>query len=469
MHVIEGLKSLFRAVWPGSAPSQEGTPFSPTIAPPSRQSSPTVSSPMLSPVPAATVAGAVALPVESRAAQTARPTAPPVSAPGGRRFFDQPVIDRSQFPGGRKLPGPKPPEIVLTDAERGTLEHWLRARSYTAESAQRARIILYYADTPCVSRVAKKLDLAESTVRLWRNRFLAERLDGLYSRPIPGRPPRIDALTRCMLIAMACGKPEDFSDCFRNTWTVDSLHDTFIVQYPDIEPISRSSVERILEKVDLKPHRLRPWLHSPDRCFRIKVNDICALYQKAPDGSIVLCIDEKTGMQALGRKHPTKPAVPGKAGRHEFEYIRHGTRSLLAAFNPHTGEVFAQVKATRTADDLVAFMEQLAIAYPDVQIHVVWDNLNIHHEGKDQRWTAFNARHNGRFHFHYTPIHASWVNQVELFFGILSKRVLRYGVFDSAEALERAVSGFIAYWNRFERHPFAWKFKGYPLVTGQAA
>jgi transposase len=270
---------------------------------------------------------------------------------------------------------------------------------------------------------------------------------------------------------MACGKPEDFGVPYRHVWTLDSLHETLgrqIQQWGGAQ-LSRSSVVRILNDADLKPHKMRMWLHSPDPEFRSKVTEICELYRTAPQGGLVLCVDEKTGMQALGRKHPTRRPAPNRAGRIDYEYIRNGTRKLLAAFNPHTGEVYGQVREHRKAQDLVEFMDELAKRHPAGEVHIVWDNLNIHYDGSEQRWTKFNQRHGHRFHFHYTPLHASWVNQIELFFGILQRRVLRHGVFDSLEELDRAVLGFIEHWNAHEQHPFLWTFKGYPLLCHTTA
>jgi len=168
-------------------------------------------------------------------------------------------------------------------------------------------------------------------------------------------------------------------------------------------------------------------------------------------------------MQALGRKHPSRTAEPGRDGREDYEYVRNGTRKLLAVFDVQTGEVYGHVRESRKAKDILELMEAVAKQHPGKQIHVIWDNLNIHHEGPDRRWTRFNRRHGNRFHFHYTPIHASWVNQIEIFFGILHRRVLRHGVFNSLEELDRAIEAFIAHWNRHEAHPFRWTFKGYPL------
>lgn len=361
-----------------------------------------------------------------------------------------------------KRRGPPPGQRVrLTRSERKKLGKVVRGQSRAHRQVQRAQVLLQLHTDPCVAEAARAISVNESTVRRWRDRFLrGGRLDGLRDKPRPGRPVEIKAVSRCLVVAMACGDPSDFGVRYRDVWTMDSLHARFRELHPN-KQMSRTAVVRILNTKELRPHRVKMWLHSPDPKFREKVTDICKLYLNPPAGSVVLCVDEKTGMQALGRKHPGREPAPGRDRRRDYEYIRNGTRKLIAAFEPHTGYVYAESREGRTAEDLMEFMEALAIIYPDQDVHVVWDNLNIHHDGPDKRWTEFNARHGGRFHFHYTPIHASWVNQVELFFGILQRRILRYGVFDTLELLDEAVIGFIDHWNAHECHPFNWTFKGY--------
>jgi len=171
----------------------------------------------------------------------------------------------------------------------------------------------------------------------------------------------------------------------------------------------------------------------------------------------VLCIDEKTCIQAVTRKHPVVYPQPGSPGRFEFEYQRHGTIALLAAFDVRSGEVFGQCRRRRTGADLNQFMEAIAKRYPEGEVFVVWDNLNIH---RGPAWDAFNQRHRRRFNFVFTPKHASWVNQIELWFSILQRRVIRYGQFGSRSALSASIESFIAHWNRHEAHPFRWTFRG---------
>jgi len=261
---------------------------------------------------------------------------------------------------------------------------------------------------------------------------------------------------RAELVKLACERPDGSKAAFREVWTYQALAEVFATSTG--VRLSESEVRRILRNSDLKPHRFRPWLHSPDEAFREKARKVCRLYLSPPEGAHLVCVDEKTGIQALERRFPGRPAAPGRLGREEFEYRRHGTTTLIGAFDVRTGRVFAECGPTRKADDLLGFMDRLAIRYPKGDVYVVWDNLNVH---TGDRWTEFNARHGGRFHFVYTPKHASWLNQIEVWFGILHRRVLRRASFTSIEELILKLTGFIAHWNLNEAHPFRWKFRGH--------
>jgi transposase len=257
------------------------------------------------------------------------------------------------------------------------------------------------------------------------------------------------------LVKLACERPDKSRVAFQNIWTYRSLAEVF--QAISGVLLSVGEVGRILRQSELRPHRIRLWLHSPDPEFREKVRRITSLYLRPPDGAHVICVDEKTGMQAIERRFPGRPAAPGRPGRREFEYIRHGTSTLIAGFDVRTGRVFGTCEPTRKAEDLLRFMEQLAKRYPTGDVYVIWDNLNIH---RGPRWEAFNEQHGGRFHFVYTPIHASWVNQVEIWFAILQRRVLRHGSFMSVGDMVASVCAFIAHWSIREAHPFRWRFRG---------
>jgi transposase len=179
----------------------------------------------------------------------------------------------------------------------------------------------------------------------------------------------------------------------------------------------------------------------------------------------VLCIDEKTGMQALSRSRELQLPEPGRSARFEFEYKRHGTRCLFACFNVGTGKVIGRCTKARKRPDFFSFMDEVASVYRQHRVHVVLDNLNTHRDTSRGAFLSdWNVRHGNRFRFHYTPTHGSWLNQVELWFGIVSRRVLRYGNFRSPNELVEAIESFIARWNRREAHPFRWTYEGLPLV-----
>ncbi len=355
--------------------------------------------------------------------------------------------------------------LTLDAEQRAELQRRVRAGTSCQRDGLRARIVLSSEDGGSAVAVARRVGVHPRTVERWRDRFRRHGVPGLHDKPRPGAPPKFAPVTRLELIALACEPVALHAG--KTTRTLTELVDEAVAR-GIVAGIGWSSDQRLLADSDLRPHRIQGWLHSPDPQFREKVTEITALYLHPPPGAVVLSIDEKTGMQALERRFPDRPAGPGRRRRREFEYTRHGMQSLLCAFDVHRGRVVAECGATRTAGDLVRFMEGIAARYPTETVHVIWDNLNIHFDGADQRWTAFNARHGEHFVFHYTPKHASWVNQVELFFSILQRQCLRDASFGSVEALRTAVLAFIAAWNRDRAHPFRWTFTGYPLQAGTA-
>jgi len=298
---------------------------------------------------------------------------------------------------------------------------------------------------------------SDRVVRKWRARWEdCPRIESLLDAPRSGRPARVSLQTRCEIVSLACERPADNRMPFRDVWTYQAIADA--LYECSGERVSRTTVRRVLGADGWRPHRVRYWLHSPDPDFRAKVERICSLYRHPPDDAVVVCIDEKP-MQALARRHPIHIGHRGIV-RYEFEYRRRGTCSLLASFDVRTGEVFGRVVRHRDARALLAFMHALAQRYEGRRVYVIWDNLNLHYDGRDARWTRFNQEHGHRFHFVYTPLHASWVNQVEVWFSILQRRVLRYGSFESVAALSHDVLGFVRHWNRVEAHPFRWTFAG---------
>jgi transposase len=348
--------------------------------------------------------------------------------------------------------------VVLTDDERSALLRLVRGETSSRRDIRRAEVILAAANAEDTVAIAARLRHSTSTVVRWRKRFAAKGMAGLLDRPRSGRPPRITPIQRCQIIAASCQPPPQEDG--QTGWTGARLCEE-ILRQGIVDALSVSHLGNLLSRADIKPHKTRMWLHSTDPLFRERVAEIVELYINPPQDGVVVCIDEKTGMQAIERKHPDGPARQGELRRREFEYIRHGTQTLIASFEITTGEVLSYCGATRKGPDLEAFMERVAARYPTGKVHVVWDNLNTH--VNSERWSSFNARHGGRFVFHFTPKHASWVNQIELWFGIFAKRSLRNASLKSVEELRALAGAFVERWNRLDKHPFSWTFKGYPL------
>ena len=323
----------------------------------------------------------------------------------------------------------------------------------------RAKLVLMACKGLGTAELAHRLSVDPRTVRKWKARFAEDpHVHTLEDRERSGRPQTITIGLRCRLVQLACDRPDgdDKPACFRDVWTHAALGDA--LKRETGERISVSEVGRILRFEGLRPHLVRQWLKSTDPEFDVKAQRVCDLYLKPPKGAVVISVDEKP-LQVLERKYETHVDPRDGSSRREYEYKRHGTQALLAAFDVRTGAVFGQVVPHRSGDALVAFMDALAARYPGKTVYVVWDNLNTHYDGKDSRWTNFNARHGGRFHFVYTPKHASWMNQIEIWFSILQRRLIRHGSFASHAAQRKRTLGFIKCWNRNERHPFRWTWR----------
>jgi transposase len=324
-------------------------------------------------------------------------------------------------------------------------------------------MVLLAAEGESISSIARRLGTNRLRVGQWLRRFQQQGLEGLDDRQRSGRPIRITALERHQVIAAACRSPVDFGLC-RPVWSHAALQEA-LVAAGLVREISTSEIGRILDEAEIKPHRVKSWCHSDDPMFQEKMRSIVRLYVKRPRGQPVLCIDEKTGMQALSRSRQMQPARPGESGRFEFEYKRHGTRCLFACFNVGTGKVLARCTKSRKRPDFFSFMDKVASVYRQGRVHIVLDNLNTHkNTSRGNFITDWSRRHGSRFVFHYTPTHGSWLNQVELWFAIVSRRVLRYGNFNGPGELVKAIQAFVKRWNRVDAHPFRWTYDGLPLV-----
>jgi transposase len=338
---------------------------------------------------------------------------------------------------------------------RHELESIVARLSTPQALAARIRMILLTADGLSAEEIGQKLNCSGRVVRKWRARFQVDpRLPALLDAKRSGRPAQISVVTRLQLVKLACDRPDPEVTAFRDVWTYQSLSDALFEESG--VRISISEVGRILRFEKLRPHHVEQWLHSPDPDFVEKAEEICKVYLDEVEGPVV-CVDEKP-LVIRTRKYPTRVAADASV-RREYEYKRHGTGSLIAAFDVGTGEVFGHVGPDRKADTLVAFMDELAEQYPKGPVTIVWDNLNTHKDGPTKRWTKFNERHGDRFRFVYTPVHASWLNQIECWFSILERRVLRHGDFDGLDPIRSRILGFIDHWNTVDGHPFRWTWR----------
>jgi transposase len=312
-------------------------------------------------------------------------------------------------------------------------------------------------------------------------------LSGLQDAVRSGRPQVIASPTRVQVISVASALPEA-QDRTVTRWTLDEIVTT-LLETLHTSPISHSSIWRILQDVDLKPHKSEYCLNSHDEDFDAKAQNICQLYAKALEsyeqGRLLICCDEKTGMQVRERKAPTKPAQPGRRERREHEYIRHGTRVLINSLAVATGQIAWTIGGTRKATDFVAHLKRAYQQLPRMKGYDwVMDNLNTHwsldvcrlvarwcrvpfepnklKKGPERR--AFLSDPSHRHVFHFTPKHGSWLNQAELFFGVLNRRFLANGSFRSRRDFERRLERFLTDYNARHAHPYRWTYTGEPLV-----
>jgi len=354
-------------------------------------------------------------------------------------------------------------DLQLSFTERDGLQAVVRQQRGEARLYRRARTILLAAEGESISAVARAVGTCRSRVGDWLQRFREHRLAGLVDLHRSGRPVEITPLERHQVIATACRSPADFG-LQRVLWDHTALARA-VVSAGLVRSISPRTVGRILQDAEIKPHHVKMWCHSDDPNYQEKMRAIVDLYVRLPKGQPVLSIDEKTGMQALSHRRPLKPASSCRRPRLDFEYKRNGTRCLFACFNVGTGHVLGRCTTTRTREDFLSFLDEVASAYRQSKVHLIMDNLNTHRDTQQGNFmTEWNQRHGGRFVFHYTPTHGSWLNQVELWFCVLSRRILRYAEFRSPDELVAAIERFIREWNETDAHPFRWTYDGLPLV-----
>src|SRR5215468_10032114 len=330
--------------------------------------------------------------------------------------------------------------IVLTTEERETLERWARRPTTVQALALRARLVLRCAAGETATAIARDVHVTKQTVGKWRGRFLARRLDGLLDEPRPGVPRKItDADVEHALTTTLESTPVDATH-----WSTRSLAKQC--------GMSQSAIARIWKAFALQPHRVDTFKLSKDPLFIDKVRDIVGLYLNPPERALLLSVDEKSQIQALDRTSPILPLRPGQPEQRTHDYVRHGTTSLFAALDVATGRVIGELHRRHRAEDFRRFLDTIDVNVPTgLEVHLILDNLSTHKTPAIKRWFA---RH-PRFHLHFTPTSASWLNLVERWFALLTERQLRRGAHRSTRELERAIKDFLDVHNA-DPKPLVW-------------
>lgn len=343
-------------------------------------------------------------------------------------------------------------EIKLSKQERVELESTLRRRRVAQSDALRAKVILLAAEGNASTEIMRRTGLSAPTVGKWRARFLELRLAGLSELPRPGAPRRIDDDQIEEVIRLTLeSTPKEATH-----WSTRQMASRC--------GLSRQAISRIWRAFGLQPHRSETFTLSNDPYFVDKVRDVVGLYLDPPENALVLCVDEKTQVQALERSQPLLPMRPGKPQRRTHDYYRHGTLSLFAALEIATGRIISATKPKHRSREFLAFLRQVERSVPaHLQVHAVLDNYATHKTEAVENWLAKHPR----WHLHFIPTHSSWLNQVERFFAKITNQRIRRGVFRSVPELQKAIHAYIDAHNEAPK-PFRWTASA-DLILGKVA
>lgn len=330
--------------------------------------------------------------------------------------------------------------VVLSDDEREQLQAWVRRPKSAQALALRSRIVLACEGDSSNTQIARELGVTRGMVTKWRNRFAVDRLDGLLDEPRPGRPRIVeDARIEELITATLETAPRDATH-----WSTRSMAEHL--------GLSQSMVSRVWRAFGLAPHKQDSWKLSKDPLFVAKVRDVVGLYLDPPERALVLCVDEKTQIQALNRTAPVFPMLPGTPARASHDYVRHGTSSLYAALDLSTGKVIGALRSRHRASEFLAFLKTIDASVPaDLDVHLVLDNASTHKTPAVKRWLLGHPR----FVLHFTPTSSSWLNLVERWFAELTTKKLRRGTHTSVRQLNTDIRAWIDTWNDNPR-PYVW-------------
>ena len=344
-------------------------------------------------------------------------------------------------------------ELALSDVERETLVRWSQRRKSAQALALRCRIVLACADGLSNAEVAGRLGVSRPTVGKWRSRFVVRRLEGLVDEDRPGAPRKIsDDKVEEVVVATLEQAPKDATHWSRASMAKRS-------------GLSKSTVGRIWKAFRLKPHLAETFKLSKDPLFIEKVRDVVGLYLDPPERAVVLCVDEKSQVQALDRSQPVLPMMPGMPEKRTHDYARNGITSLFAALDMASGKVIGAIHRRHRSTEYRKFLIRIDQAVPtDLDVHIICDNYATHQTDIIQKWLAAHPR----FHAHFVPTSSSWLNMVERWFGELTSKLLQRGVHKSVQALEADIRAWIDTWNE-DPHPYVWTKTADEILNSIAA
>ncbi len=342
----------------------------------------------------------------------------------------------------------KTQKINISESDKTTLQMMSKSQTIESRMSLRANIILLSAQGLTLDIIMQKTNSSRQTVNKWRQRYIKLGINGLKDKPRPGRKPYINAEKKVKVIELACSKPEEGY----TTWSQQRIADKV--------GMSRSHVNRILKEASLKPHKTEYWCgKSSDPEFEEKMINIIGLYMNPPENAIVLCVDEKTQIQALDRTQPELPMKSGCPRRQTATYKRNGTVSLIAALAVHDGNITANTMERNNSENFLKFLKKIDRIYRHKHLHIIADNLSVHKNKSVKEWLS----HKRKITIHYTPTYSSWLNMIEIWFGIVTKDVLKGGIWTSKQQLVKQIMEYIKTYNRDRAKPFNWTYTGKPL------
>lgn len=342
----------------------------------------------------------------------------------------------------------KPIHYQVNEQQREELVTMQRSLKLQKRYVDRANVIILSSEGMTIDQIMEQARLSRRAVNKWRQRFKSSGIVGLKDAPRSGKRPVITQEQKLLVIQKACSKPEGGY----TNWSQSRIAKEV--------GISQSRVFQILKETDLKPHKIEYWCgKSPDPEFEAKMINIVGLYMNPPENAIVLCVDEKTQIQALDRSQPLLPLKPGHPKRLTATYKRNGTVALIAALAVHTGEITAKTMTSNNAGNFLKFLKKLDRNYRGKKLHIIVDNLSVHKNKEVKKWLEGKRK----FKLHFTPTYSSWLNQVEIWFNLLTKDVIKGGIWKSSEQLASQLLEYVDTYNKTRAKPFEWTYTGNPL------